>query len=109
MSKETEAEILRLNHAEGWLRGTIARQLGVHHSAVARVLARNGIFATPTRGRKSKIEPCIPFIRSTLEKYPKLNATRLFHMARERGYPGGVDHFRDAVRALRPAPSREQR
>lgn len=37
-SYEVEAEIRRLAHAEGWPRGTIANQLGVHHEVVERVL-----------------------------------------------------------------------
>ncbi len=40
--RETEAEILRLFHAEKWRIGTIARELGVHHTTVRRVLRRRG-------------------------------------------------------------------
>jgi transposase len=38
----------------------------------------------------------------TLEKFPKLTAMRLYAMARERGYPGGPDHFRRVVARHRP-------
>ena len=38
VDKETSTEILRLYHAEKWKIGTIARQLGLHHSTVRRVL-----------------------------------------------------------------------
>ena len=38
ISKEKEAEIMRLHHAEKWLVGTIADQIGVHHTTVQRVL-----------------------------------------------------------------------
>jgi transposase len=107
MNKETEAEVLRLFHAEGWRRNTIAKQLGLHHSAVARALARNGLLPKVSHSRKSKIDEYLPFIISTLEKYPKLNATRLHHMIKERGYTGGVDHFRDIVHGLRPVPKAE--
>ena len=107
MKLETEAEVLRLFNTEGWLRNTIAKQLGLHHSAVARVLARNGILPKVTRTRPSRVDVYIPFIESTLAKYPKLNATRLHHMVKDRGYEGGVDHFRDIVRTLRPAPRTE--
>jgi transposase len=107
MNKETEAEVLRLFHAEKWRRNTIAKQLGLHHSAVGRVLARNGVLPSATRERRSKADEFIPFIVQILEKYPKLNATRLYHMVKERGYVGGVDHFRDIVAALRPTPKGE--
>ncbi len=107
MNKETEAEVLRLFHAEGWRPNTIARQLGLHHSAVARVLARNGVLTPNNHQRKRKVDEFVPFIVGTLEKYPKLNATRLYQMVKERGYGGGVDHFRDIVASLRPTPKGE--
>lgn len=107
MKKETEAEILRLFHAEGWRRNTIAKQLGLHHSAVARALARNGVLPEIGRQRKSKADEYIPFMVETLEKYPKLTATRLHEMVKKRGYTGGIDHFRDIVASLRPRPKGE--
>lgn len=52
ISKELEIEILRLYHAEKWLVGTIAGELGVHHTTVRRVLVQEGtIRAVPTRPR----------------------------------------------------------
>jgi transposase len=107
ITKEIEVEIIRLHRAEAWLRGTIAKHLGVHHSVVSRVLSRDGVMPVPRRGRRSNVEPYIPFIKQALEKFPKLNATRLHRMVRERGYGGGIDHFRDVVRALRPVPRGE--
>jgi transposase len=102
MRKETEAEVLRLFHAEGWRRNTIARQLGLHHSAVGRVLARNGVLPEASRQRASKADKYIPFMKQTLAKYPKLTATRLHQMVKVRGFTGGIDHFRDIVAGLRP-------
>ncbi len=107
MNKETEAEILRLFHAEGWRRNTIAKQLGLHHSAVARALVRNGLLPKTSQTRPSKVDEFVPFILETLEKYPKLNATRIHWMVKQRGYQGGVDHFRDIVQRLRPTPKLE--
>ncbi len=40
IAPELEAKIVRLHHAEKWRVGTLARQLGVHHSTVRRVLAQ---------------------------------------------------------------------
>jgi transposase len=107
VSKETESEILRLFHAEKWKRGTIAQQLHIHHDTVDRVLTRNGIPFERVRMRRSMIDAYLPFIRSVLEKYPQLTASRLFEMVRERGYAGGVDHFRDMVARHRPRPAAE--
>lgn len=52
---DIQAEVLRLFHAERWKIGTIAAQLGIHHSAVRRVLARNGVKLPPPR-RATKTE-----------------------------------------------------
>ena len=40
--KETEAEIVRLYHGAKWPTGTIAGQLGIHHTTVQRVLRQPG-------------------------------------------------------------------
>src|SRR5690606_6112573 len=101
-SKDKEAEILRLYHAERWRIGTIARQLRLHHTTVQRVLNQAGIEKTVLAPRPSIAEPFIPLIVETLEKYPTLSAMRLFEMAKERGYPGGPDHFRRVVSWHRP-------
>src|ERR1700694_5177801 len=94
---DLEAQILRYHHVEKWRIGTIARQLHVHRGTVMRVLAQAGLPKNGIVARRSQIEPYLPFIRATLEKFPKLTASRLFAMVRERGYRGGGDHFRHLV------------
>jgi transposase len=107
ISRELEAEILRLYHAEGWPVGTLARQLHVHYSTVKRVLERSGIPAAKLCRRASMIEPYRPFIQEMLERFPRLRASRLYRMVRERGYPGCASHFRHLVSGLRPRPAAE--
>lgn len=97
------AQILRLHHAEKWPPGTIADQLGVHHSVVRRVLEQEGV-PTAAITRSSRADPFVPFIVATLEKYPRLTASRLYQMVKERGYDGRPDHFRSIVARYRPAP-----
>jgi predicted DNA-binding protein (UPF0251 family) len=92
----TEAEVLRLYHAEKWRIGTIAAQLGLHHTTVQRVLRQTGVELKAVVPRPSMADPFVPFLVQQLEKYPGLCASRLFEMVRERGYPGGADHFRRA-------------
>jgi transposase len=101
ISPELEAQILRYYHVEKWRIGTIAGQLGVHHGVVARVLAQAGLPAT-TPPRPSKIDPFLPFILETLEKFPRLTASRLYAMACERGYRGRPSHFRHLISCHRP-------
>jgi transposase len=100
-----EAEILRLHHTEHWPVGTIATQLRVHHSTVRRVLAQAGEPAAEKTVRGSIVDPYRAFMVENLTKYPRLRASRLYQMVRERGYPGGPDHFRALVALLRPRPA----
>ena len=100
--KETEAEIVRLFHGERWPIGTIAGQLGLHHTTVQRVLRQTGVEAKVVAPRPSMVDPFVPFIVEQLTKYPELRASRLFAMIKERGYPGGSDHLRRVVGRLRP-------
>jgi transposase len=102
IDKESEAEILRLFHAEKWLVGTIADQLGIHHTTVQRVLRQTGVAAKELATRPSMADPFVPFIVEQLEKYTGLCSSRLFEMVKARGYPGGRDHFRRVVALHRP-------
>jgi transposase len=102
ISKESEAEIVRLYHGEKWPIGTIATQLGLHHTTVQRVLRHTGVDAKVVAPRPSMVDAYQPFILEQLEKYPNLRASRLFTMIKERGYAGGPDHLRRVVGRLRP-------
>jgi len=106
ISPKLEAEILRLYHAEKWRVGTIAQQLGVHHSVVQRVLAQDGV-PLCKRSRPARLDPYIPLIIATWKQYPKLSASRLYEMCRQRGYRGSPDHFRHMVAPYRPRPTAE--
>ena len=99
---ETEAQILRLHHAEKWRNGTIARHLAIHHCVVERVLRQAGLPGTGTVRGSPMFEPYLALILQTLAKYPTLTASRLYGMVRERGYPGGPDHFRHLLARYRP-------
>ncbi len=104
---ETETQILRYHHAERWPIGTIASQLNLHRDSVARVLTQAGL---PTLGlirRPSAIDPYLPFILETLTQFPRLRASRLYAMVKERGYPGRPDHFRHLIARHRPRPKAE--
>ncbi len=106
ISPQIQAEILRLYHAEKWRIGTIAGQLGLHHSVVRRVLDQDG---TPVskRSRATQLDAFIPLIIATWKQYPKLPASRLYEMCYQRGYKGSPHHFRHMVAAYRPRPVAE--
>lgn len=107
INKELEAKILRYHFAERWRVGTIATQLGIHHSAVHRVLSQSGVSRTERHIRPSMIDPYVPLIIDTLNQYPKLTAARLYEMMKARGYSGGPSHFRQQIAQLRPRKAAE--
>jgi transposase len=102
ISPEVRAQIRRYFYAEHWKIGTIARELGVHPDTV-----RNAIDAQRLGGkvqplRASLIDPYAEFIRQTLDQHPRLLATRIYQMVRDRGYTGSVVQLRRAVSRIRP-------
>jgi transposase len=101
ISPEVRAQIRRYFYAEHWKIGTIARELAVHPDAV-----RNAIEAQRLGGpqplRPSIVDPYLEFIRQILDQHPRLRATRMYQMARDRGYTGSVVQLRRAVARVRP-------
>ena len=89
VSPETRAQIRRYFYAEHWKVGTIASELGVHPDAV-----RNAIETERFKNSKplgaSVVDPYIEFIRNTLDQHPRLRATRIHQMIRDRGYSDSV-------------------
>ena len=107
ISDELKANIMRYHHVEKWRVGTIARHLNVHHTTVKRALSETGVSKSSILVQESMIDPYLPFITETLERFPKLTARRLYDMVKERGYPGGPDHFRHLISFYRPKKSAE--
>ena len=106
VSPEVENEIRVLHFGEHLPVGTISSNLNVHEDVVKRVL---GLLSKrrPAKVRPLLIDPVREFIEETLRAYPRLRATRLFDMAKPRGYRGSVRTLRDYVKQVRPRPKRE--
>jgi transposase len=100
ISPETCAQIRRYFYAEHWKIGTIARELSLHPDTVRRAIASERFHLQALRGGLT--DPYLSFIRQTLDQYPRLRATRIHQMIRERGYPGSIRQLRRAVAILRP-------
>lgn len=95
--------VVRIRHlyfAEHWPVGTIATDLGLHHDTVEGALYGGPRPSPPPR--PSPLDPYLDFMRETLEKHPRLTATRLYLMLRERGYQGSARQVRRRVATLRP-------
>ena len=107
ISPELHAQIRRLFYAEHWRLNTIAETLGVHHDTVRRVVESERFIRSGTQVRPSHLDPYKAFIVATLEQYPRLRASRLWAMVRERGYPGSAIQVQRYVRTVRPAARAE--
>lgn len=105
ISDDERARIRRLFYAEHWKVGTIATELGVHHDTVRRAIeAERFVGRTEERVVASILDPYKAFINDTLAQHPRLRASRLFDMIRERGYVGSEVVVRRYVRRIRPVP-----
>ena len=99
---ETQARIRRLFYAEHWKIGTIARELGLHPDTIRRAVGTDQFNNSKTL-RKSVTDPYVDFIRQILEKHPRLRATRIYRMIRDRGYTGSIVQLRRFVACIRPS------
>ena len=104
---EQRTEIRRLYYAEHWKVGTIATAFAVHRDTVLGAIEAERFQMRGGRPRVSALDPYMPFIRGVLEQYPRLRATRLNEMLRDRGYRGSVVQLRRIVVKLRPSPKAE--
>lgn len=102
LDPEKLASIRRLYFAEHWKIGTIASELGVHRDTVRAAIETDPL-DRPRRLRPSRLDPYVGFLRETLERYPRLRATRLLEMIRQRGYEGSIQRLRCVVARLRPS------
>src|SRR4051794_1978224 len=90
---ETRVQIRRYFYAEHWKIGTIAQALNVHPDTVRRAIEVERFqHAEPLR--PSIVDPYLPFVREVLEQHPRLRATRIHQMIRDRGYTGSVEQLR---------------
>ncbi len=106
ISPELRARIRRLFFAEHWRVGTIATELGVHHDTVRHAIESDRFVPVGRPKGPSRLDAYKPLILDTLEQHPRLRATRLFKMLRDRGFFGqhaaGPTLRKDGPPAWRP-------
>jgi len=99
---ETRAHIRHLFYAEHWKIGTIAQDLGLHSDTV-NLAVETDRFSNNKALRQSQIDPYADFIREILVKHPRLRATRIYQMIRDRGYTGSIVQLRRFIAGIRPS------
>jgi transposase len=92
--------IRQLYYAEHWKVGTIASELGLHPATVRGALSDRPRSQPPPR--PSPVDAYLGFIEEVLRQHPRLRATRIYEMARLRGYTGSLRQLRRKVGLLRP-------
>jgi transposase len=100
ISQELIAAIRRFFYVEHWKVGTIASELNLHPDTVKRALETERFRSCYSKPLPT--DPFLDFIDQTLKQHPRLRATRLFEMLRDRGYQGDIFQLRRVVRKLRP-------
>lgn len=102
IAPELRAEIRRMFFAEHFRVNAIAEHLRVHRDTVLRAIEVERMLASPAI-RVSKLDRYAAFVEETVQEYPRIRATRLFWMLKDRGYDGSVQQLRRLVARLRPA------
>jgi transposase len=97
------ARIRRLFYAEHWKVGTIAAELGVHHDTVSNAIESDQFVSAGSLVRPTLLDPYKGLVGEILKEHPRLLATRIFGMVRDRGYTGSVVQLRRYVKTVRPA------
>jgi len=107
VNAEIQAEIRRMFHVDHMKVFAISRNLRVSRDVVRRVLNIQRFNPDKECERPSKLDPYVPLIEEIVAKHPRIRATRLCCLLRERGFSGSVNIVRTALReGLRPKPKR---
>lgn len=98
---EMKVKIKQLFHVEKWKVGTISSELAIHPDTVKKALEEENS-DTEIKKKPTLLDGYQQFIKSTLEKHPKLTATRIHQMIEARGYQGSIYPVRRMVAKIRP-------
>jgi transposase len=99
---EIKAEFRRLYIAERLTMHAIAQHFGVHPSTVSKYVGEDGQVRNIRPVPKSQVDPYMSFITEVLKEFPRIRATRLHQMIKDRGFKGTAKCVRDRIRGLRP-------
>ena len=92
IDSELRSRIRRLFFGEHWKMGTIVAELDVHRDTVELAIERDRFINVPYRATASSLDVYKDFIRTTLEDYPRLRATRLACEVEQQVSGGNEEH-----------------
>jgi transposase len=118
MNEQLDNEIVHRWQGGQSLRG-IARDLSLSRWRVSQTIRRqqtaradgsvdssNSALPAPRGQRGSKLDAFASTVDQLLERYPHINATRIFEELQQQGYRGGYTIVRERVRQLRSRPNK---
>ena len=79
----------------------------MHRDTVELAIEAQRFTNTTYRATATLLDPYRDFVRATLEEHPRLRATRLLEMIKQRGYAGSVWPLRRFLRRVRPGSRHE--
>jgi transposase len=104
MLKKEEATKIRILNEVGLSNIEIAVEVGCNPNTVTKYLRREW---KGMKKKESKLEPFKEYIRTRLEKYPKLSSVALFKEIKPMGYTGGITILRGYVHSIRKSEKDE--
>ena len=102
----TKQKIRHLYFAEHYTIYAITKSLDVHHGIVKRAINYESFHPKRPRNNHSILDTYSRHIDENLGLYPKITATRLIQILRDRGYSGSLSTLRNDLRKRRPRFSR---
>lgn len=101
ITADERAYIRRLFYVEHHTVNAIADALSLHHETVKRAIGTAAFQSRSISVRRKEIDDYETVIAKILETVPRVRATRLTEILRDRGYKGGVHQVRRRLNELR--------
>ena len=102
IDESTTSRIRQLYFAEHFTVHAISQALSVHHVTIKRVIKAEEFKRTQRQKRETVLDPYKAHIEEKLTLYPKLTATRLIQILKDRGYSGSLTTLRVYLAKERP-------
>lgn len=104
MLSEREAVKIRILNEVGLSNVEIAVEIGCNPNTISKYLRKEW---KEMKRKGSKLDPFKEYVKSRLEKYPKLSSVALFKEIKPLGYSGGITTLRGYVHGIRPNENKE--
>lgn len=102
IKSDVTSKIRQLYFAEHFTVHAISEALGIHHATIKRAIGAKEFKRRPREKKETLLDPYRAHIEEKLALYPKLTATRLIQILKDRGYSGSLTTLRVYLAKERP-------